>query len=57
VSAAPSSVKENTVLGSGIVDMSDDSPHCGKDKWVANIFQTDVVAGVPDGGPGVGCLQ
>lgn len=56
-SASPSSVKGNTVLGSGVVDMSDDSPKCGKDKWKMNVFQTDLVAGVSDGGPGVGCIQ
>lgn len=57
VIASPSSVKGNTVLGSGVVDMSDDSPNCGKDKWQMNYFQTDLVNGKPDGGPGVGCLQ
>jgi len=55
--ASPSSVKSNTVLGSGLADMADGSPKCGKDKWKMNIFQTDLVAGVSDGGPGVGCLQ
>ena len=54
---SPTTVKQNTVLGSAIVDMSDDNAKCGKDHWKQNIFQTDLVAGVSDGGPGVGCLQ
>jgi parallel beta-helix repeat protein len=52
---APSSVRQNIVLGSALVDMSDENAKCGKDRWTKNTLQTDLVAGVSDGGPGVGC--
>jgi len=52
---SPSTVKYNTVLGSGITDMSDDT--CGVNTWRNNTFQTDLVAGVSDGGPGTGCIR
>ena len=51
---SPSTVKYNTVLGS-ITDMSDDT--CGVNTWRNNTFQTDLVAGVSDGGPGTGCIR
>jgi hypothetical protein len=53
----PSSVISNVVYGSGFVDMSDDSPTCGTDTWQKNSFLTDLAGGVPNGGPGVGCIQ
>jgi parallel beta-helix repeat protein len=56
-SGAPSTVRSNIVLGSGIVDMSDDSATCGGDIWRKNTFQTDLAGGVPNGGPGVGCIK
>lgn len=53
-----SNVHNNTVLGSGNTDMQDDNANCDANMWKNNTFQTDVVAaGVPDGGPGVGCIQ
>ena len=54
--ASPSTVKLNTVLGN-VVDMSDDSATCSGDLWRKNIFQTDLAGGVPNGGPGVGCIK
>ena len=51
---SPSTVKYNTVLGS-ITDMSDDT--CGVNTWRNNTFQTDLVAGVSDGGPATGCIR
>jgi parallel beta-helix repeat protein len=52
---SPSTVKYNTVLGSVIAAMSDDT--CGVNTWRNNTFQTDLVAGVSDGGPGTGCIR
>jgi len=57
--AVPSTVTGNKVLGSGIVDLSDDSATCanGADIWKNNTFQTDQAGGVSDGGPGKGCIR
>lgn len=52
-----STVERNTVLGSGIIDMSDINVGCGVNAWMHNTFETDLVAGIPDFGPGAGCLQ
>ena len=54
---SPSTVQENTVLGSTLVDMSDNSAACGSNIWKRNTFQTDLVADVSDGGPGAGCIR
>jgi parallel beta-helix repeat protein len=54
---APSTVIHNTVLGSSTADMSDDVAGCGGDVWKGNDFQTDLVAGVSDGGPKAGCIR
>ena len=54
---APSTVKLNTVLGSGFVDMSDDGSKCNGDIWRKNTFQTDLAGSASDGGPGVGCIR
>lgn len=61
---APSTIKFNTVLGNGNgdpdeADMFDENAGCGGNNWVplSNTFQTDQVAGLPDGGPGVGCIR
>jgi parallel beta-helix repeat protein len=54
--AAPSIIRRNTVFGSGIADMFDDSTDCDGNIWRRNAFKTDQVAGVSDGGPGAGCL-
>jgi parallel beta-helix repeat protein len=60
---ASSTVRRNTVLGSGLADMSDGSAGCDGNAWgvpypaQGNLFQTDLVVGVADGGPGVGCIR
>jgi hypothetical protein len=54
---SPSTVKHNTVLGSVLNDMADDNASCDTDTWKNNIFQTDLVAGASDGGPGTGCIR
>jgi len=56
-SGSPSNVIHNTVLGSAVADMSDGSAACGANTWERNFFDTDLVVGVPDGGPKVGCLR
>lgn len=53
---AKSTVRRNTVLGSGVTDMSDGSAACDGNVWRNNTFETDLVAGVTDGGPGAGCI-
>ena len=53
---APSTVRRNSVLGSGVTDMSDGSANCGTNIWRHNTFHTDLVVGVADGGPGAGCI-
>ena len=55
--ASPSVVERNVVRGSLVVDLSDDNESCSGDTWKQNNFVTDLVAGMPDGGPGVGCIQ
>jgi parallel beta-helix repeat protein len=54
---SPSTVKHNTVLGSGLVDLDDDSPTCSANVWRKNTFQTDLAGAASDGGPGTGCVQ
>jgi parallel beta-helix repeat protein len=54
---SPGNVIHNTVLGSGVADMSDASPSCGANTWTRNTFDTDLVNGVPDGGPHAGCIR
>lgn len=58
-SGVPSTIEQNKVLGSGVVDMSDASATCasGADVWKGNTFQTDSAGGVSDGGPGKGCIR
>jgi Right handed beta helix region len=53
---APSVVKRNTVLGSG-VDLSDGSGACDSNTWNRNTFLTDLVLGLSDGGPAAGCIR
>jgi hypothetical protein len=53
----PSTVKQNTVLGSVITDLNDNNANCDTDIWRKNTFQTDLVAGASDGGPGTGCIR
>ena len=57
LTASSSTVTVNTVLGSASGDLSDDSATCSGNSWKGNTFQTDFAAGVPNGGPGVGCIQ
>jgi parallel beta-helix repeat protein len=47
----------NTAFHNGLVDMQDDHPGCGTNEWTENFFLTDTVAGAPDGGPTVPCIQ
>jgi len=54
---SPSTVKRNTVLGSALADLSDDSSTCSGNVWAKNTFQTDLAGGVANGGPGSGCIQ
>jgi parallel beta-helix repeat protein len=54
---APSIVRLNSVLGSGDADMLDDSAACDGNIWKKNVFVTDVVAGLSDGGPCTGCIK
>jgi len=56
-SGSPSTVMHNVVYRSSVADMSDASVGCGANTWRNDAFQTDLVAAVPDGGPGVGCIQ
>jgi parallel beta-helix repeat protein len=49
-------VTGNTAWGNTTFDLSDASLACGTTTWAGNYFLTDSVAGVPDGGPGVGCI-
>jgi len=54
---SPSTVRRNTVLGSAVVDMSDQSSTCSGNVWRKNTFQTDFAGAVSDGGPGAGCIR
>lgn len=54
---SPSIVRLNTVLGSGNTDMTDESLGCGGNTWRNNTFITDLVNGVSNSGPNVGCLR
>jgi parallel beta-helix repeat protein len=54
-SIANNLIQNNTVTGS-VFDLSDGNAGCAN-FWQANVFQTDAVAGVSDGGPGAGCIQ
>lgn len=56
-SGTTNNVRRNTVLGSGNTDMTDDNAGCDANTWRNNIFMTDLVAGVSDGGPNTGCIQ
>jgi parallel beta-helix repeat protein len=54
---APSVVKRNIAFGNGGSDLNDNSPGCDANTWKNNTFQTDLVAGTSDGGPGTGCIR
>jgi parallel beta-helix repeat protein len=47
----------NAAFLNGLVDLQDDSAGCGSSAWVLNLFGTDVVAGLPDGGASSGCIR
>jgi parallel beta-helix repeat protein len=49
-------VRNNTVTGNGF-DLVDVNDGCGTNTWLANVFLTDRVAGVSDGGPAAGCIR
>lgn len=57
LTASGTTVEENTVYGSLSADMVDDAANCGSNVWTSNLFDTDFVAGVPDGGPSAGCIR
>ena len=57
VDGASSTVQRNTVLGSGVADLVDDSAACDGNVWYRNLFQTDLVLGVSDGGANAGCIK
>jgi hypothetical protein len=46
----------NTAAGNSVVDLNDGNA-CNLNTWASNTFATDQVAGLSDGGPGVGCIQ
>jgi hypothetical protein len=49
-------ISGNAVFISGSSDMADATPGCASNVWTGNSFETDLVAGVSGGGPGVGCI-
>jgi len=55
--AAANTIRLNTATGNSFVDLSDDNSACDANVWTTNTFVTDLVNGVSDGGPGVGCIQ
>jgi parallel beta-helix repeat protein len=55
--ALDTSVLDNAAFLNGLVDMQDDADACGSNTWTANRFVSDLVAGLPNGGPDVPCLQ
>lgn len=50
-------VRANTAYSNARVDLQDDNPGCGTNEWARNLFQTDAVAGSPNGGPPQPCIQ
>ncbi len=50
-------IEANAVLGSRDVDLADMNIDCAANLWADNDFETDLVAGTPDGGPGAGCIR
>ena len=57
VGAGGNLIESNTALNNGRADLEDLNPGCDTNTWTANTFVTDLVDTVPDGGPGVGCIQ
>ena len=54
--AGDNRVDGNTATGNGAFDLTDVNAHCGTNSWQNGVFSTDDVAGVPDDGPGAGCI-
>ena len=50
-------IQGNTSTKNRDWDMGDQNPGCDSNAWSNNRFVTDVVAGVPDGGPNSGCIR
>jgi parallel beta-helix repeat protein len=50
-------VRANTAYHNGQTDLQDDNPRCDSNTWRRNLFLTDMVAGLPNGGPNAGCLR
>jgi parallel beta-helix repeat protein len=50
-------IESNTALGNPRADLEDMNPGCDANTWNGNTFVTDLVDTMPDGGPGVGCIQ
>jgi parallel beta-helix repeat protein len=47
----------NTALTNRDYDLADWNGNCAANAWSNNTFVTDLAAGVPDGGPGTGCIR
>jgi parallel beta-helix repeat protein len=56
LTTAGTTVEGNTAYRN-TTDLVDDAVDCGSDTWTSNLFETDFVAGVPDGGPDGGCIR
>jgi parallel beta-helix repeat protein len=56
LTTAGTTVEGNTAYRNA-TDLVDDAVDCGSDTWTSNLFETDFVAGVPDGGPAGGCIR
>jgi parallel beta-helix repeat protein len=55
--ATGNALSKNTALGNTAIDLADGNPGCDNNTWSQNTFVTDQVDGIPDGGPGTGCIQ
>jgi len=55
--AGDNRIDGNTATGNSAFDLTDVNAHCGTNTWQNGVFLTDDVAGVPDGGPGAGCIK
>jgi len=52
-----SDVQSNTAMSNRVFDMVDGNLECDSNTWRANVFRSDEAGGVPDGGPGAGCIR
>lgn len=55
--ASSHTVTGNTARSNGLADLFDLNAGCDANSWKRNVFGTDLVAGVADGGPGIGCIR